>query len=79
MTNLKNARICALSARLAQVTGRDPPAPRRALMLCWYVDKETGRLACRWIAAAEAGDQDVPIHPRFAARINTVRRGAACW
>ncbi|OJU21709.1 MULTISPECIES: hypothetical protein [unclassified Sphingomonas] len=78
MTNLKNARVCALPARLAQVAVRDTLTPRRAPVLCWYVDRETGRLACRWIAAAETDDQDVPIHPRFAARFTTVRRRAAC-
>lgn len=78
MTNLKNARVCVLPARLAPTAVRDTRAPRRAPVLCWYVDKETGRLACRWtVGAAEPGDQDVPVHPRFVARTGAARRRAA--
>ncbi len=78
MTNLKNARVCVLPARLAPMAVRDTRAPRRAPVLCWYIDKETGRLACRWIvSAAEPGDQDVPVHPRFVARMSAVGRRAA--
>lgn len=78
MTNFKNARLCVLPARLVPTAVRNTPAPPRAPVLCWYVDKETGRLACRWtVSAAEPGDQDVPVHPRFVARMSAVRRRAA--